>query len=272
MRDKDVRGIRKLSVLLPRWILPAPESVGNHVLMTLHGFSLIIDPSIDKGVEQSLFETGTYEKGILHFIKNNLKSDGCFVDVGANIGLMSIFTAIKFPNSKVVAFEAHPHTLKILEENIRLNEVKNIQIQPLALSNTSGLVTIFDNWNVNRGGASIKLNKGESNSHQVNCNLLDSFTSIAPSMIKIDVEGAELEVLLGAKNTIETYRPTLIIEISKGRDQLDESKEIYDFLISLGFYSLYKLKGGKERKSKLVPILSLADLPDHDNIICISQV
>ena len=266
-----MRGIRKLSVLLPRWILPAPESVGNHILETLHGFSLVIDPSVDKGVEHSLFETGTYEKGILHFIKNNFKPDGCFVDVGANIGLMSIFAATKFPNSTVIAYEAHPNTVKILNENIRLNKVKNIEVHASALSNEAGNVAIFDNWEVNRGGASIKVNKGQSDSHQVSCDLLDSFASIAPTMLKIDVEGAELEVLQGAKGKIETYRPTLIIEISKGRDQSDESKDIYDFVNSFGFYSLYKLKGGKERVSKLVPILSLADLPDHDNIICIPQ-
>ena len=95
-RDIDLKGFRKLSILLPSWLLPNPKSIGEHIIKTIHGFKMIINPSIDNGVELSLFQTGTYERGILDFINKNYNPKGLFVDVGANIGLMSVFTASSF--------------------------------------------------------------------------------------------------------------------------------------------------------------------------------
>ena len=123
LRDQDIRGIRRLSVDLPKWILPNPSKVGSYILKTIHGFYLRIDPSIDKGVELSLHETGTYEKGILDYLEKNLKKGDCFIDVGANIGVMSLFASqCVGDNGQVFSYEASHSTLQILEENIQLNE------------------------------------------------------------------------------------------------------------------------------------------------------
>lgn len=232
---------------------------------------MIIDPSVDRGVELSLHETGTYEKGILDFIKKNFQKEGCFVDVGANIGLMSIFVAKNFPTSRVVSFEAHPVTKSILDDNIELNQIHNILVHPIALSNVAGNVMIYDNWEVNRGGASIKFNTGTSSGIAVKCAALDEFPELNPTIIKIDVEGAEWDVLQGAKEVIQRCKPILIIEISKSRDASDETESIFQFIQGFGFYSMYKLKGGKERVSTLTPIHFLNDLPEHDNIICVAN-
>jgi hypothetical protein len=114
LRDLDVRGVRRLSVALPKILLPKPATVGRHILKTPDGIKLIIDPVNDHGVELSLHETGTYEKGILNYIRENFRNDGIFVDVGANIGLMSLFVSRYFPNATIHAFEAHPETAVIL--------------------------------------------------------------------------------------------------------------------------------------------------------------
>lgn len=219
----------------------------------------------------SLYETGTYEKGILRFIQKNLPVDGVFIDVGANIGLMSVFVSYNFPDAKIISFEAHPNTFRLLEENITLNSCQNIQSKQMALSSAKGEVELYDNWEVNRGGASFKIKKGEQNGHVVKCDTMDAVLSEMPSMIKIDVEGAELEVLLGAKEIIKKAKPILIIEISKERDQLDEAEAIFYFVQSFGQYEIFKLKGGKERVSSLVRIETVEELPDHDNIICLPR-
>ncbi len=64
----------------------------------------------------------------------------------------------------------------------------------------------------------------------------------------------------------------MIIEVSEQRETAKgvTPKEIADLVRSLGNYQLYKQKGTKEHRSKLVPILTDADLPQHDNIICIA--
>lgn len=241
------------------------------VLKTNDGFRLQIDPSIDNGVELCLYQTGTYEKGILHFIESNYSGEGSFVDIGANIGLMSVFTAWKFPQAYVLAVEAHPKTMHLLKQNLELNQLTNVHPIEFALGNSEGSVEIYDNWQVNRGGASLVVKTEHSDSYTVQMKRLDDLMEESvPEMIKIDVEGVELAVLKGAEKTIREHLPTLIIEVSDERDnEHKSSQEIVDFVKSMGAYRIYKLKGGKERKSRLLEVRNSDELPVHDNIICL---
>lgn len=275
LRDIDIRGIRKLSVVLPRVLLPDSTKIGPHILQTNHGFLMKIDPSKDAGVELSLFQTGTYEKGTLYFIASYLNRGDCFVDVGANIGLMSIFASQCVGNpGKILAFEAHPETHQLLQENIALNHVKNIENFNFALGNEAGKATIYDNWNVNRGGSSLVIHSENSTGFEVDVKTLDEViqNDFQPKMIKIDVEGFEFQVLKGAVNTIKNSKPILIIEFSVSRDNQYDPFEMIDFIERFGFYDIFKLSGTKERKSKLTQIKSKEEFPNHDNIFCIPKV
>ena len=276
IRDIDVKGFRKLSILLPKWLLSDPKKTASYILKTNHDFLLRINPSEDAGVELSLHETGTYEKGILTFLQSNLRKGDCFVDVGANIGLMSIFASNCVGNEgQVLAYEAHPKTAELLKENIGLNQLLNIQVCQYALGSEEGQTKIYDNWQINRGGASLIVKTEDSNSFDIDIHQLDHKISsnLQPKVIKIDVEGFELEVLKGASETIKRFQPILIVEFSEMRENAHESGEqLVEIIKSFGNYRFYKLKGGKERKSKLVEILSNDQLPQHDNVICISEI
>lgn len=273
VRDINVKGIRKLSLMLPKWLLPNPKNTPAYILETIHGFKLHINPALDNGVELSLHETGTYEKGILVYLLSILKKGDCFVDVGANIGIMSIFAAeCVGREGKILAFEAHPKTAILLQENIELNGLKNIQVCQYALGSIEGKTHIYDNWQVNRGGASLVVKTDTSEAYEIDIHSLDQVfpSDCIPKAVKIDVEGFELEVLKGAVETIRKYHPVLIVELSENRSNVhDSSVELIDFIKSLGNYRIYKLKGGKERKSKLIEITSNDQLPKHDNVICI---
>lgn len=275
LRDIDVKGFRKLSLLLPKWLLPKAENSPPYILKTIHGFKLHIDPAKDNGVELSLHETGTYEKGILLYLRSILKKGDCFVDVGANIGLMSIFAAeCVGKEGKILAFEAHPKTAILLQENIELNGLENIQICQYALGSIEGKTHIYENWQVNRGGASLVVRTDNSEAYEIDIHSLDQVlpSDSIPKVIKLDVEGFELEVLKGAAQTIQQHHPVLIVELSENRSNVhDSSVELIDFIKSLGSYRVYKLKGGKERKSKLIEITSNDQLPQHDNVICIHR-
>jgi len=275
LRDIDVRGIRKLSVVLPRVLLPDSTKIGPHILQTNHGFLMKIDPSKDAGVELSLFQTGTYEKGTLYFIASCLNRGDCFIDIGANIGLMSIFASQCVGNSgKILAFEAHPETHELLQKNIQLNHIENIDTFNFALGNEPGKATIYDNWNVNRGGASLVIHSENSTGFEVDVKTLDEViqNDFQPKMIKIDVEGFEFQVLKGAAKTIENAKPILIIEFSVSRENHYDPFEMIDFIESFGFYDIFKLSGTKERKSKLIQINSREEFPNHDNIFCLPKV
>ena len=276
IRDIDVKGFRKLSILLPKWLLSDPKKTASYILKTNHDFLLRINPSEDAGVELSLHETGTYEKGILTFLQSNLRKGDCFVDVGANIGLMSIFASNCVGNEgQVLAYEAHPKTAELLKENIGLNQLLNIQVCQYALGSEEGQTKIYDNWQINRGGASLIVKTNDSVAFDIEIHQLDNKipSNLIPKVIKIDVEGFELEVLKGASETIKRFQPILIVEFSEIRENVHESgAQLVEIIKTFGNYRFYKLKGGKERKSKLVEILNNDQLPQHDNVICMSKI
>jgi hypothetical protein len=119
----DMAGIRKIAYYLPGIIIPKPKSA--LIIKTLYGFKLWIDPVKDQGIEKSLYYTGTYEKGTLFILRALLKEGDLMVDVGANIGLMSIFAADLVKESgKVIAFEPNPDTTRSSVKTWRLMTVK----------------------------------------------------------------------------------------------------------------------------------------------------
>lgn len=91
LQDADIRGIRRLAHYLPKALIPKPK--GTLTIRTLYGFHMIVDPVKDHGVEESIYYTGTYEKGTLFIMGNLLKEGNLFVDVGANIGMLAIYAA-----------------------------------------------------------------------------------------------------------------------------------------------------------------------------------
>ncbi len=271
-RNIDFPGFRKLSLLLPKWLLPEVEKVGEHILVTPAGLKLWINPSKDQGVERSLFETGTYERGTLDFMKRFLNSGDTFVDVGANIGLMSMVAKKAVGKSgRVWAFEANRNTFDILEKNLTLNQYDEVLCFECGLGAKRETKLLFDNLSINRGAASTVFEGKNAKSTEISILTLDEVANqqeIIPSMIKIDVEGMEEEVLIGAESVIKNYRPILIVEFSAERG--DNSREkVYNKILSLTDYKFFKLKGSKERSSKLLEIKTMQDLPVDDNVFCL---
>jgi FkbM family methyltransferase len=163
--------------------------------------------------------------------------------------------------------------LEILNYNLKLNSCKNVSVFPIGLGKDLGKALFFENWEVNRGGASfLNQSKTEHKGIEVEITTIDKlFGNQHIHIIKIDVEGYELNVLQGGISTIKSCKPILIVEVSSNREHEIGVKpnEIRNFIMNLGFYRIYKLSGSKERISRLVEVKSEQDLPNDDNIICI---
>jgi FkbM family methyltransferase len=252
---------------LPNWFIKPAK--GKVVLSTIFGFKINLDPVFDKNIENVIYERGVYEQGTVSVLQDFLQVGDTFVDVGANIGWLSLVGAKKAGvNGKVYAFEPVPTTFNILKSNKELNQFSQIELNQFALGNKEEVLTIYPEKE-NRGGASI-LNHQSGNGVKIEVKKLDNFNINSKiNVIKIDVEGFELDVLKGALEAIKKDKPKLIIEHSIDRNNTAEQFEIYNWLLDLGIYKIYKLKNGKERKSELIEIKSNQDLPDHDNIFCI---
>jgi FkbM family methyltransferase len=276
LRHVPIPGAGRAARVLARMI-PPPAPPGPCVVRTIHGFLMAIDPVVDSGIERELFDHGTYEEGTLRVMTHLLRGGGTFLDVGANVGVMTLHAArILAGKGRVLAFEPLPSTYDILRRNLALNEFENVESVRMALGSTSGSVEIFDNMEANRGSSSLIAPDPAGRGHATPIERLDHYLAARPetgriACVKIDVEGWELEVLKGAVETLSRPgAPSCIVECSHFHPtQGGSPRHIFDFLREVNSYRIFRLQPGKERPSKLVEIQQVRDLPEHDNLVCL---
>ena len=160
---------------------------------------------------------GLYPRDVYQFLESNLSDDSCFVDCGANIGLWSVLalgvTCQK--NGLVYSFEPNGKLFERLCSTQKLNRAKSQwQIFNMGLSDRDGKATMHVDKTVHQVST---LNPQEEFSQRMDVDIsrLDSIDfKTKVGGIKIDVEGHEYEVLKGACETINTFRPWLVVELN----------------------------------------------------------
>lgn len=141
-------------------------------------------------------------------------------DVGANVGFLTVIAArLVGPGGRVIAFEPLPENFEHIRHNASLNQMAQIIVRSEAVSDTDGTaqfqVSAEPTWgNLVDAGKQVRLQQGTI---EVKVSCLDSLLASeelpSPDLIKIDVEGAEAKVLLGAADTLRRLRPLLLIEL-----------------------------------------------------------
>jgi FkbM family methyltransferase len=181
----------------------------------------------------------------------NPKRGDTVVDVGAHIGLYSLIAAKRVGSSgKVIAIEPDPENFKILKKNIFLNQLSNIEPLECAVYSAREKLklflpeldqgrTIFNTVMQDRAGTSSNFLEVEANTLD---NILVSIHTTEVSWIKIDVEGAELEVLKGAVKTLSSNKNiTLVIEIHG----IEIYREMIDYLETSKLKIIYEKSNEK---------------------------
>jgi FkbM family methyltransferase len=154
-----------------------------------------------------------YEKDEIKVFLRDLKQAAICIDVGANVGLYTCLAA-SF-GKRVIAVEPLPRNLELLRRNLAANNFTGVEVLPFGLSNEIGVKRLFGTG----GCASFQEGwAGSSGRHYqtVRVATLDSILMgmPGPMLIKVDVEGFEMEVLGGAVKTLNMNpRPTWLIEI-----------------------------------------------------------
>jgi|RhiMethySRZTD1v2_1073278.scaffolds.fasta_scaffold27225_5 FkbM family methyltransferase len=164
----------------------------------------------------------------LAFVAEALIEPGDLVaDCGANHGLTGLLFARKVGSSgKVIAFEPNPRNAEIARINARVNAIDNLEIREHALGSARGTVFFRPEMNGSVTHA------GDAGAIRVECVTLDeAFAERAPDLLKIDVEGYELEVLAGARRVLSA-RPKFDVEIHVDtfRDPRASLRELFDLL------------------------------------------
>lgn len=180
----------------------------------------------DKYIGRGLHAYGEFSYTELQHILELAKlGNGLCLDIGANMGCVSQMLSVN--NMKVVAFEPQPELVKCLERNF------TGEINQFALGSRE-YKEIMPKYDYSSNGSFGQASLGTSSylgSIEVDVKTLDSLTFDRVGFIKIDVEGHELEVLKGARNTILRDRPYMYIE----DDRHEKSASLYDYLDELEY-------------------------------------
>ncbi|RXJ45397.1 FkbM family methyltransferase [Gelidibacter gilvus] len=270
LKNKSLRGKKYLTKLIT---IIKPKVKCGMIVKTLYGFKLEINPNYDKGIETQIYKTGIYEEGTLWCFQKILKKNDVVFDIGANIGLTSIYASkLVGRNGTVHVFEPLTSTFEILKRNIKVNRLTNVKTYNIALSNHEGVGLIYKNLHINRGAASLKKSINEIGENVI-ISTLDRFVSTNAieliNFMKIDVEGSEYDVLEGGLNMLKSkFKPIICLEYSEDVESLNKIKFLYNLLnVQLG-YDVFKSIKGKGHVSQLIKINDKSELPKHDNIYC----
>ena len=189
--------------------------MGMAIVKTRHGFRMNVD--LGEWIGQHIYLTGDYERPTTQLIKSLVRQGDTVVDVGANIGFITLLASrMVGSEGKVIAFEPVPSTCAALNANLALNGATNVVVHELALSDTAGVVTINEGPRRNKGLSSIRPINESTVQQRVRASPFDGMgqQTTRIRVVKIDVEGAEQLVLEGMRNTLTRHRPHLIVELT----------------------------------------------------------
>jgi len=165
-------------------------------------------------------QKGSYEAPLPILVMATLsRSEGEFLDVGANSGIYSVLASFTRDNIQVRAFEPFPPAIDILEKNITINHLSSrVILYKMALSDKAGMASLYvpnPNHGLLETSCSLEQDfKPTQHSIQVPVVLLDDVPiSHKIAVIKADIEGHEPAFLRGASKTVERDRPIIFVEI-----------------------------------------------------------
>jgi FkbM family methyltransferase len=168
-------------------------------------------------------------------------------DVGAFHGILTLFFAAR--GARVVAYEPNEMNHARLIENIRLNNLTNVEIRKLAVGSQARSGTLLYHPSM-AGGGSLHPDAAAGVSQPVQITTLDHDIAAAslpaPDLIKIDIEGWELQALKGARATIDRHHPRLFLEMhgETMREKRQKASEIVAFLRDAGYANILHVETG----------------------------
>jgi FkbM family methyltransferase len=243
------------------------RSAGAPVVHDLGPFKMSLD--LTQIIDSQLYYSGSFEPKTERTIEKLVQPGQTVIDVGANIGYITLHLAHRVGTSgSVIAFEPTDWAYQRLRTNIGLNHMPQIATYTLGVGD------------IDRQGLPIEINSsyrldGTTQQHQATIDIarLDTFLETHPvkrlDFIKIDTDGMELRVIEGARQTLQRFSPAILMEI--GRDDLIDAgaspQALMAALTELGYRFFHE--------ETLAPFddlaVEIARLPDHKSLNVVAR-
>jgi FkbM family methyltransferase len=184
----------------------------------------------DAGPATAMFVSGDYEVAVQNAFVSLLREGDVFYDIGANVGFFSVLAGRLVGQAGAVhAFEPVPANASMVERNAQLNHLGNIEVFRVAVSNQTGKSELY--LADHAGGAALKsagVPPDLAGVIVVDTSSIDDHVNLRrmrpPNVVKIDVEGAELEVLHGMLEVLQEWSPKIILEVDDAERKRCEEK------------------------------------------------
>jgi|HubBroStandDraft_4_1064222.scaffolds.fasta_scaffold19824_3 FkbM family methyltransferase len=168
-------------------------------------------------LEWHLWAFGGYEEHLAELFRRLAAPGDTCIDVGANVGVHTVRLAkLVGGGGRVIAVEADPEMVPRVSQNVRLNGLENVRVVHAAASDHAGDTLLLHRpaeTDPNQGRASLlPLPYLTGRTISLPTVTIDDLVSGPVSLVKIDVEGHERQVVMGAEGTIAEYRPSFVFE------------------------------------------------------------
>ncbi len=204
------------------------------------------------------FWSGSYEENFCCFLQKTVPEDSVCYDIGANIGYHTLIMAHSVNNGGLVyAFKPIPEVCEVLTRNAQINNLHNVVVVNKVVSRESGTLSLIRNIDIDQAILSAETKKKNPLRETITCaaTTIDEFVAAgnrSPSFLKIDVEGAEVDVLAGSIDTLKKYHPIIVCETHG----VARAHGVYEILTDLN-YELFCVN------ADMVPIESITQMPNN---------
>ena len=219
--------VTRIKLLIARLLFYLVKPIYGTKKRVIRRGGLKFEVDLTEGLDLSLFLFGNFQRHVSDnkFIK--LADEAVILDVGANVGIMSLKFASKAPNGKVYAFEPTHYALQKLKRNLSLNREIAEVIVPVnsfvsCKEKKPESIKAFSSWKIDKkiGDDQHPVHGGRAMSSEgVPTTTLDDFVKDQKldrvDFIKIDTDGHEFEVLSGALQLIQDFQPLIIFELGQ---------------------------------------------------------
>ena len=196
---------------------------------------------------------GFYEQPELAGLARIFPEGGVFVDIGANVGNHTLYAALFLKASKVIPIEPNPVAYRLLVQNVlvnRLSEAVDLTRLGVGVSDERAGRYAMEPRRANLGAARMLEGAGEIEVWPA-AELLEGVT---PDLVKIDVEGMEMQVLSGLEPVLARSRPVVLVEVQTGNEAA-----FFDWVAAQGYGLVATHQRYKENKNHLIAEASRVD-------------